>query len=122
MGSPTRSVSAESDNHLHTHRGLRALHLGSCDAIVGRGLWSWPRLPEADFGDLLGCTQMQPPWLSLCTGNWRGWRGWSRGHLTCRVQLSLQEGFSSKMRFSYSQGKKGKVQIGEVKSGTRQLF
>ena len=38
------------------------------------------------------------------------------------VQLSLQEGFSSKMRFSYSQGKKGKVQIGEVKTGTRQLF
>ena len=49
---------------------------------------------------------MQTPWLSLCTGNWRGWRGWSRGHPTCRAQLSLQGGFSSKMRFSYSQGKK----------------
>ena len=74
--------------------------------LSSQGLRSGPRLPEAGFGGLLGSTQMQPPWLSLCTGNWRGWRGWSRGHPTCRAQLSLQGGFSSKMRFSYSQGKK----------------
>lgn len=42
MGSPARRILAASDNQLHTHRGLSALHLGSCDTVVGRGLRSWP--------------------------------------------------------------------------------
>lgn len=70
-----------------THTGVsQSFHLGSCDAIVGRGLWSWPRLPEADFGDLLGCTQMQPPWLSLALGTGRG--GGGGPEVISRVEFS----------------------------------
>ena len=48
--------------------------------------------------------------------------GQSKGHLMCRAQLSLEEGFSSEMRFSYTQSEKEKAQIDEVKTGAQQLF
>lgn len=37
-------------------------------------------------------------------------KGRSQGHLMCRAQLTLQDGFLSETRFSYIQSEKGKAQ------------
>lgn len=40
----------------------------------------------------------------------------------CRAQLSLEDAFSSEMRFSHIQGKNGKAQVDEAETNAQQLF